>query len=278
MNSIKTIIKYELIRYFTSPLAYVYLISFLLLSGSCAIYFGHFFADDNANLWALFDYQPWIYLLFIPGIAMRTWAEEFRSKSIVQLLTTPVPLSRLVWGKFFASWIFAVFAIMLTFPFWITVNIYGSPDNTVIFIGYLSCTIAGAMLAISQTMSALTKNPVISLVLSVFVNLIFFWSGFDFVLFWVREFFNDVIVDTIISFSFLSHFSTFSRGLIELRDIIYFASLILFFNLLTIAFIDIKTKSSAKFISASAKRHVILVIILLFIGFFSLNIIANNQH
>ena len=277
MNSIKTIIKYELIRYFTSPLAYVYLISFLLLSGSCAIYFGHFFADDNANLWALFDYQPWIYLLFIPGIAMRTWAEEFRSKSIVQLLTTPVPLSRLVWGKFFASWIFAVFAIMLTFPFWITVNIYGSPDNTVIFIGYLSCfTIAGAMLAISQTMSALTKNPVISLVLSVFVNLIFFWSGFDFVLFWVREFFNDVIVDTIISFSFLSHFSTFSRGLIELRDIIYFASLILFFNLLTIAFIDIKTKSSAKFISASAKRHVILVIILLFIGFFSLNIIANN--
>lgn len=277
MNSIKTIIKYELIRYFTSPLAYVYLISFLLLSGSCAIYFGHFFADDNANLWALFDYQPWIYLLFIPGISMRTWAEEFRSKSIIQLLTTPVALSELVWGKFFASWIFAIFAIILTFPFWITVNIYGTPDNTVIFIGYLSCfTIAGAMLAVSQTMSALTKNPVISLVLSVFVNLFFFWSGFDFVLFWARELFNDTIVDTIISFSFLSHFSTFSRGLIELRDIIYFISLIIFFNLLTIAFIDTKTKACSKLIFSSAKKHIILVITLLFIGFFSLNIIANN--
>ncbi len=277
MNSIKTIIKYELIRYFTSPLAYVYLISFLLLSGSCAIYFGHFFADDNANLWALFDYQPWLYLLFIPGISMRTWAEEFRSKSIIQLLTTPLSLSNLVWGKFFAAWIFTIFAIILTFPFWITVNIYGDPDNTVIFIGYLSCfTIAGAMLAISQTMSSLTKNPVIALVLSVFVNLLFFWSGFDFVLFWIREFFNDIIVDTIISFSFLSHFSTFSRGLIELRDIIYFSSLILFFNLLTIAFIDIKTKANTKLLFSSAKKHLILVITLLFIGFFSLNIIANN--
>lgn len=277
MNSIKTIIKYELIRYFTSPLAYVYLISFLLLSGSCAIYFGHFFADNNATLWALFDYQPWIYLLFIPGISMRTWAEEFRSKSIIQLLTSPVALSNLVWGKFFASWLFAIIAISLTFPFWITVNIYGMPDNTVILIGYLSCfTLAGAMLAISQTMSALTKNPVISLVLSVFVNLLFFWSSFDFVLFWARELFSDTIIDTIISFSFLSHFTSFSRGLIELRDIIFFASLIIFFNLLTIAFIDLKSKASSKLIFSSVQKHGLLVITLLFIGFFSLNIIANN--
>lgn len=277
MTSIKTIIKYELIRYFTSPLAYVYLISFLLLSGSCAIYFGHFFADGKASLQAFFDYQPWIYLLFIPGISMRTWAEEFRSKSIIQLITTPIPLSRLVWGKFLASWLFAVIAISLTFPFWITVNLYGTPDNKVILIGYLSCFIlAGAMLAISQTMSALTKNPVISLVLSVFVNLLFFWSGFDFVLFWAREFFSETIVDTIISFSFLSHFSSFSRGLIELRDIIFFASLIIFFNYLTIAAIDFKTKGSSKLIFSSVKKHCFLVLTLLFVGFFSINIIANN--
>ena len=117
MNKIFTIVKYELIRYFLSPILYVYLISFLLLSGSLAIYFGNFFMDGNANLAGLFDYQPWIYLLFIPGIAMRSWSEEFRSKSIIQLLTLPVSLKDIVWGKFFASWIFAGIAILLTFPF-----------------------------------------------------------------------------------------------------------------------------------------------------------------
>ena len=277
MNSIKTIVKFELIRYFLSPLAYVYLVSFLLLSGSCAIYFGNFFMDGNAVLWGLFDYQPWIYLLFIPGIAMRSWAEEFRSKSIVQILTVPVSITSLVWGKFFASWIFAGIAIILTFPFWITVNILGNPDNTVIFISYLGCFIlAGAMLAISQTMSALTKNSVIALVLAVFVNLLFFWSGFEYVLFWARELFSDVIVDTIISFSFLTHFVSLSRGLVELRDLIFFGSLIIFFNLLTIIIISLKTKGSPGIISSSSINHSVMVIILLFIGFFGLNIIANN--
>lgn len=277
MNSLKTIVKYELIRYFLSPLAYVYLVSFLFLSGSCAIYFGHFFSDGQANLWDFFDYQPWIYLLFIPGISMRSWAEEFRSKSIIQLLTTPIPISYLVWGKFLASWLFAVFAISLTFPFWITVNVFGTPDNTVILVGYLSCFIlAGTMLAISQTMSALTKSPVISLVLSVFVNLFFFWSGFEYVLFLVREFFNDTVVDTIMSFSFLTHFHSLSRGLVELRDIIFFSSLIVFFNLFSIAIISVKTKGTSSLISSSSLKHSFLVIFLLFVGFFSLNIIANN--
>jgi len=277
MNSIKTVIKYELARYFLSPLAYVYLISFLLLSGSCAIYFGHFFIDGQANLWGFFDYQPWIYLLFIPGISMRSWAEEFRSKSIVNLLTAPVSLTNLVWGKFFATWIFAIIAISLTFPFWITVNIFGAPDNTVIFVSYLGCFIlAGAMLAISQTMSALTKNSVIALVLSVFVNLIFFWSGFEYVLFIARELFSDVIVDTIISFSFLSHFASLSRGLVELRDLIFFASLIIFFNLLTIATISLKTKGTSGLISSSSLKHGVIVLVLLFCGFFAVNVIANN--
>lgn len=277
MNSLKTVIKYELIRYFLSPLAYVYLVGFLILSGSLAIYFGNFFMDGNATLWGLFDYQPWIYLLFIPGISMRSWAEEFHSKSIVQTLTAPISITDLVWGKFFAAWLFAIIAIFLTFPFWITVNILGSPDNGVIVISYLGCFIlAGAMLAISQTMSSLTKNPIIALVAAVFVNLLFFWSGFEYVLFWARSLFSDVIVDTIISFSFLTHFASLSRGLVELRDIIFFGSLIIFFNLLTIIIISLRTKGTAGLISSSNVKHSIVVIVLLFIGFFSLNIIANN--
>lgn len=277
MNSIKTIVKFELARYFLSPLAYVYLISFLILSGSLAIYFGNFFVNNEANLWALFDYQPWVYLLFIPGIAMRSWAEEFRSKSVTLLLTTPVSITNLVWGKFFASLIFASIAILLTFPFWITVNLFGAPDNTVIIVGYIGCIfLAGAMLAISQTMSALTKNPVIALVLAVFVNLLFFWSGFEYVLFWARELFSETIVDTIISFSFLNHFSSLSRGLVELRDLIFFISVIIFFNLLTIAIIRLRTKGTFDFISSTDAKHGFIVLTLLFIGFFGLNIIANN--
>ena len=277
MNNIKTVIKFELLRYFSSPLAYVYLISFLLLSGSCAIYFGHFFANGQANLWSLFDYQPWVYLLFIPAISTRLWADEFKTKSIVQLLTTPVSITDFVYGKFFASWIFAIIAISLTFPFWITVNIFGNPDNVVIFVNYIGCFIlAGAMLAISQTMSALSKNTVISLVLAVFVNLLFFWSGFDYVLYWAREIFNDVIVDTIMSFSFLHHFSSISRGLLEFRDVIFFASLILFFNITTIIIISLRTKGSSSLISSSSACYSVIVFCLFFIGFFSINIIANN--
>ncbi|MBO5038207.1 MAG: Gldg family protein [Alphaproteobacteria bacterium] len=277
MNSIKTIIKFELARYFLSPLAYVYLISFLILSGSLAIYFGNFFINGEANLWALFDYQPWVYLLFIPGIAMRSWAEEFRSKSVVLLLTTPVSITNLVWGKFFASLIFAGIAILLTFPFWITINFFGEPDNAVIIVNYIGCILlAGAILAISQTMSALTKNSVIALVLAIFVNLLFFWSGFEYVLFWARELFSDTIVDTIISFSFLNHFSSLSRGLVELRDLIFFVSVIIFFNLLTIAVIRLRTKGTFDFISSTDAKHGGIVLTLLFIGFFGLNIIANN--
>lgn len=277
MNSIKTVIKFELVRYFSSPLAYIYLISFLVLSGSCAVYFGHFFINGQANLWGLFDYQPWIYLLFIPSISMRLWAEEFKTKSIIQILTTPVSIKNFVWGKFFASWLFACIAISLTFPFFITVNILGTPDNTVIFVNYIGCfVLAGAMLSISQAMSSLTKNPVIALVLAVFVNLLFFWSGFDYVLFWARELFSDVIVDTIISFSFLAHFSSFSVGLIELRDVIFFASLIVFFNIFTIIVISLKTKGSSNLISSSSLKHSFIVFVLFFIGFLGLNIIANN--
>lgn len=277
MKNIKTVIKYELIRYFYSPLAYVYLVSFLFLSGSLAIYVGHVFANGAANLWGLFDYQPWVYLLFIPGIAMRSWSEEFRSKNIVQILTVPISISELVWGKFFASWMFAAIAILLTFPFWITVNVLGNPDNAVILVSYIGCIIlAGAMLAISETLSALTKNPVIALVLAVFVNLLFFWSGFEYVLFWARKLFSEVIVDTIISFSFLTHFSSFSRGLIELRDIVFFGSLIIFFNLLTIIVVSLKTKGSSGLISSSNTLHSTIVIALLFVGFFGLNIVANN--
>ena len=224
MKNAVIIAKNELKRYFTSPLAYVYLIAFLILNGSFAIYFGHFFERGRADLLPMFSFQPWLYLLFIPGISMRLWAEEFKSKSIVQIMTMPVTTTSLVWGKFLASWLFCAIALVLTFPFWLTVNLLGEPDNGVILLSYFgSLTLAGCMLAISQTMSSLTKNQVIALVLAVIANLLFFLSSLEYVLSLFRLFFPLSIVDMIASFSFITHFQTIAQGLLELRDINNFA-------------------------------------------------------
>ena len=183
MKKIFNIAKYELMRYFVSPVAYVFLLSFLLLNSSFAIYFGDFFNRGQADLLPMFEYQPWLYLLFVPAISMRLWSEEFRHKTIVQIITMPVSVSALVIGKFLAAWFFCGMALLLTFPFWITVNILGTPDNQVILLGYISSFIlAGSMIAVSEAISALTKNQVIALVLAVLANLFFFWSGIEYIL------------------------------------------------------------------------------------------------
>ena len=172
MKKLFIVTKNELLRYFISPLAYIYLVSFLILNAAFCFYFGNFFEHGQATLLSMFVYQPWLYLLFISGISMRLWAEEFRTKTIIQITTMPISIQTLVLGKFFASWIFCAIALLLTFPFIITVNILGNPDNSVILISYFaSFMLAGCMLSISQTMSALSKNQVIALVLAVIVTL-----------------------------------------------------------------------------------------------------------
>lgn len=267
----------ELKRYFISPLAYVYLISFLALNGSFAIYFGHFFERGRADLLPMFGFQPWLYLLFIPGISMRLWSEEFRSKTIVQIMTMPISTFQLVWGKFFASWLFCALALFLTFPFWITVNLLGTPDNAVIAISYLgSFILAGCMLAISQTMSALTKNQVIALVLAVITNLLFFLSSLEYVLAFFRLFMPLSIVDMIASFSFITHFDALSRGLFEMRDLIFFLSLIILFNFTTEIIVSFKTSGTSRILKSSDRRHYILVFVFLLFGFVGLNLLANT--
>lgn len=277
MNKLMIVAKNELIRYFISPLAYVYLISFLLLNGSFAIYFGNFFERGNADLITMFMYQPWLYLLFIPGISMRLWAEEFRNKTVVQMVTMPVSITELVWGKFLASWAFCALALVLTFPFWITVNYLGSPDNMVIAMSYVaSFIVAGCMLAISQTMSALTKNQVIALVLAVIANLIFFMSGLEYVLAFFRLFAPLPIIDMIASFSFITHFNNMIAGLIELRDGVFFVSLIVLFNFTTVLAVSFKTAGTSRFLKSSERGYFAIIFALLLMGFVGLNLLANN--
>ncbi len=277
MNKIWIVTKNELLRYFQSPLAYIYLLSFLILNGSFAIYFGNFFHRGQANLLAMFEFQPWLYLLFIPGIAMRLWSEEFRNKTIIQIITMPISVTALVWGKFLAAWLFCGLALLLTATFWLSVNWLGTPDNSVILLGYLaSFTIAGCMLAISQTMSALTKNQVIALVLAVIANLAFFWSGIEYILAFCRLFMSDFIIDTIASFSFLSRFASLSRGLLELRDVIYFISIIFFFNFTTVLIINYKTSGTSGWLKSTSRTYFISAWLMLLVGLFGINMIANS--
>ncbi len=277
MNKVWIVAKNEFYRYFISPLAYVYLICFLLLNGSFAFYFGHFFERGQADLLPMFDFQPWLYLLFIPGIAMRMWAEEFRSKTILQITTLPVSLPQLVWGKFLASAGFCALALVLTFPFWISVNLLGNADNAVIAAGYLgSFLLACCMLAISQTMSALTKNQVIALVLSVLANLFFFLSGLEYVLGLCRGIFSPALVDMIASFSFLTHFDAISRGLFELRDLVFFATLIVLFNLTTVLVVSFRISGTTRWLHSTRRSYYIMVFAFLLLAFCGLNLLANT--
>ena len=177
-----------------------------------------------------------------------------------------------------AAWLFCGLALLLTFPFWITVNWLGSPDNSVIFGSYLgSFLLAGCMLAISQTMSALTKNQVIALVLSVLVNLLFFLSGLEFVLSFFRSFAPLAIIEMIASFSFLTHFDSLIHGLLEARDLLFFGTLIILFNLTTILIINFKTTGTSTWLKSTSRLSYVLAFLLLLCGFAGLNLTANTN-
>lgn len=277
MRKLWAVTKNELLRYFISPLAYVYLVAFLVLNASFAIYFGHFIERGIADLTPMFGFEPWLYLLFIPGISMRLWAEEFRNKTVVQIVTMPVSITVLVWGKFLASWLFVLVALLLTFPFWITVNYLGNPDNAVIILSYFgSWLLAGCMLAISQTMSALTKNQVVALVMSVVANFLFFVSGIEYVLGFFRLVAPAFVVDMVASFSFLTHFGQVASGLLEARYLVFAFSIIFLFNVFTVLIVSFKTSGTSKWLKSTQSGYYAMIFVLLLLGFAGLNLTANR--
>ena len=229
MTNVRIICQRELAGYFGTPIAYVFLAIFVFLSGIFTFYIGSFFDGGQADLQAFFQFHPWLYLFLIPALAMRLWAEERRAGTIELLFTLPVTMAEAVVGKFLAAWIFTAIALALTFPLWITVNHLGDPDNGVILAGYLgSLLMAGAFLAIGSCISALTRNQVIAFVVSGVVCLGFVLSGFPLVLEFVDALAPAVVVDTVRSFSFLTHFQAISKGVLRAGDVVYFVSLIVF--------------------------------------------------
>ena len=241
MRNIKIIFKRELLSYFATPVAYVFLVIFLALMGSLAFYVGGFFTSGQATLLTFFFYHPWLYLLLIPAISMRLWAEEHKTGTIELLMTLPVSTAEAVLGKYLAAWAFSGIALGLTFPMWISVNVLGDPDNGVIVAGYIgSFVMAGAFLAIGSCISALTKNQVIAFIVAATVCFLFTMSGLELVLNFFRLWAPDVLIDTVASMSFLSHFRAITKGVIDLRDIVYFSSLIALFLFANVAAVDFK--------------------------------------
>ena len=240
MRAIWTIFKRELAGYFITPIAYVFMAIFVFLSGIFTFYLGSFFERDQADLLPFFSFHPWIYLFFIPALSMRLWAEERRSGTLELLLTLPLTLSQAVLGKFLAAWAFTGITLALTFPMWLTVNFLGAPDNGVILASYLgSLLMAGAFLAIGACISGLTKNQVIAFVVSAVISLAFVLSGYPLVLELFSGWTPQFLVQTISSFSFLSHFNAINKGVIDFRDVVYFASTIAFWlyaNALVVSF------------------------------------------
>lgn len=241
MRAVRTIFGRELAAYFATPLAYVFIVIFLVLAGALTFFLGNFLERARADLQPFFMFHPWLYLFLIPAIAMRLWSEERKSGTIELFLTLPITVAQAVLGKFLAAWAFCGIALALTFPFWLTVNYLGDPDNGVILASYLgSWLMAGAFLAIGSAISALTKNQVIAFVVSAAVCLTLTVAGTQLVLAFFSGWAGQALVETIASLSFLTHFNAVMRGVIDLKDIVFFGSIIALFLIANVAIVDLK--------------------------------------
>jgi len=227
MSPVSNVMRRELAGYFATPVAWVFIVIFLVMAGAFTFYIGSFYDRGIADLDPFFTFHPWLYLFLVPAIAMRLWAEERRSGTVELLLTLPLTPWQAVLGKFLAAWLFVGVALLLTFPVWLTVNYLGNPDNGVIVAGYIgSWLMAGGFLAIGSCMSALTRNQVVAFILSVVVCFGFLISGLPMVMDLFSSWAPQPMLDAIADFSFLAHFATISRGVIDLRDLVYFALVI----------------------------------------------------
>jgi ABC-2 type transport system permease protein len=246
MKQFSSIFWREFMSYFSGPLATVFIVVFLLATGLTTFSIAGWYETEQANLQAFFMFHPWIYLFFLPALSMRLWAEERRSGSIELLLTLPIPLVAIVAGKFLAAWAVAGLALSLTFPLWLSVNYLGAPDNGVILASYIgSFFMAGGYLALGSAMSATTRNQIIAFILTLLVCFAFTVTGLPMVLDAFRFILPDILVDSIASFSFLVHFKTITAGVIDLRGVIFFASLIVIALFTTVIIVEEKKAEGA---------------------------------
>jgi ABC-2 type transport system permease protein len=231
----------EFAAYFATPLAMVFLTIFVALTGAFAFYVGGFFERGQADLAPFFQYHPWLYLILVPAVGMRLWAEERKTGTIELLMTLPISPWEAILGKFLAAWAFVGVALILTMPIWITVNVLGNPDNGVILASYIgSFLMAGAFLAIASCISALTRNQVIAFIVSAAICFLLVMSGLELVLNVLRAWTPGFVVTAVSSLSFLSHFDRITKGVLELSSIVFYVSLIVFSLFANRIFVELK--------------------------------------
>ena len=235
------ICKRELAAYFSTPVAYVFILIFLMMSGAFTFYLGNFYLRGQADLLPFFGFHPWLYLFFMPAVAMSLWSQERQLGTIELLMTLPVTLWQAVLGKFLAAWLFAGIALVFTFPIWLSVNYLGDADNGVILASYLgSWLMAGAFIAVGSCMSALSRNQIVAFILSVLVCFLLMLSGLPLVLDVFRGWASAAVVDFVASLSFMTHFEAISRGVVDLRDVLFFLLSIVAWLLATTQVLTIK--------------------------------------
>jgi ABC-2 type transport system permease protein len=223
MREVAAVFRRDFAAYFATPVAAVFLSVFLVLAAALPFQLGRFYELGQADLATFFAFHPWLYLFFVPAVAMRLWAEERKSGTLELLLTLPLSTAQAVAGKFLAAWTFVGLALTLTFPMWITVNYLGEPDNGAILAAYAgSFLMAGGFLAIGSCLSAATRSQVVAYVLSVAVGLLLLLAGHDLVLAAVRAWAPAWLVDSVAALSFLTHFQAIARGVLDLADLLYF--------------------------------------------------------
>lgn len=241
MRNTFIVLKRELVGYFATPVAYVFIVIFLVLSGVLTFYLGGLYENEQASLQGFFGWHPWLYLFLIPAISMRLWAEERKQGTIELLMTLPMTPGQVVTGKFLAAWIFCGTALVLTFPTWITINYLGKPDNGVIVASYIgSFLMAGGYLAIGAALSAISKNQVIAFILGLVACLLFLLLGYPPVRAFYSGALSPALAATISDFSFLTHWDAITRGVIDARDFLFFASLIVVAMFANAVVVDVK--------------------------------------
>jgi len=230
--NVRIILRRELASYFVTPIAYVVLVVFLFFMNLLGFWLGGLYEREQADLQPYFSFFPWLYCFLIPALSMRLWAEERRSGSIELLLTQPITLWQAVIGKFLAAWLFVGIALALTFPLWISVNYLGNPDNGVIVAAYLgSFFIAGGFLAVGTFTSSLTKNQLVAFLVAALICFVLLLAGYPVVTAWFETWAPQWLVDGVFGLSFLGHFENIVKGVLDVRDVLYFALVSLFFLL-----------------------------------------------
>ncbi|HEU4778676.1 MAG TPA: ABC transporter permease [Steroidobacteraceae bacterium] len=239
MKTVAIILRRELASYFATPIAYVVLVIFLLMANLFAFSFGALFERGQADLAPFFTFMPWLYLFLIPAVSMRLWAEERRNGSIELLLTQPITLWQAVLAKFFAAWVFVGIALALTFPIWITINYLGNPDNGAILAAYLgSLFVAGGFLAVGSFTSSLTRNQLIAFLIAMLICFLLLIAGYPATTDWFQTWAPQWVIKVIASLSFLTHFENIVKGVLDLRDVLYYALVTIFFLLASTVVLD----------------------------------------